>query len=76
MIVVCHVVHFVFGHCVGCPSVIVVCHVVYFVFLSLCRLSFCDRCFSCCLFCFFGHCVGCPVIVVCPVVYFVFLVIV
>ena len=55
---------------------IVVCHVVYLFFWSLCRLS-CDRCLSCCLFCFFGHCVGCPsVIVVCHVVYFVFLVIV
>jgi ABC-type xylose transport system permease subunit len=56
--------------------VIVVCHVVYFVFWSLCRLSFCDRCLSCCSFFFFGHCVGCPsVVVVCRVVYFVFLVI-
>jgi hypothetical protein len=31
---------------------IVVCHVVHFVFWSLCRLSFCDRCLSCCSFCF------------------------
>jgi hypothetical protein len=50
VIVVCHVVYFVFSHCVGCPSVIVVCHVVHLVFLSLCRLSFCDRCLSCCSF--------------------------